>query len=129
MTAVLLDQGLPFSATRLLAERGIDAVHVAELGMGESADETILATARTMGRIVCTLDSDFHALMALTGASRPSVILIRKQRLNGLAMANLLLGILTRPDLELAKGALVTVTDSGLRVRRLPVFSGTPGSI
>ena len=129
MTAVLLDQGLPFSAARLLAERGIDAIHVAELGMGESSDEAILATARTMGRVVCTLDSDFHALMALSGAAFPSVILIRMQHLKGPAMATLLLKILTRPNLDFASGALVTVTDSGLRVRRLPVVSNAPDSI
>lgn len=66
MTAVLLDQGLPFSTARLLIEQGVDAIHVFELGMGESADEAILATARSQGRIVCTLGGG--ALVTVTAA-------------------------------------------------------------
>jgi predicted nuclease of predicted toxin-antitoxin system len=123
LTAILLDQGLPFSTARLLREHVIAAIHVSELGMGESTDEEILATARTLGRVVCTLDSDFHALMALAGASSPSVILIRMQHLKGPAMATLLLRVLARAGLEIGSGALVTATEIGLRIRRLPVLA------
>ena len=77
MTALLLDQGLPYTAAKLLRDRGIDAIHVGDLGMAEAADRLILEQARLLNRAVCTLDADFHALMALGGHATPSVIFIR----------------------------------------------------
>jgi len=46
MTGVLLDQGLPRSAARILRDSGFDAVHVGEIGMSAAADVTILSHAR-----------------------------------------------------------------------------------
>nr|WP_258003931.1 DUF5615 family PIN-like protein [Fischerella thermalis] len=39
---LLLDQGLPRSAATLLSEAGIDAVHVAEIGLSAADDRDIL---------------------------------------------------------------------------------------
>ena len=81
MIRLLLDEGLPRSAATLLSENGLDAVHVGELGMAGAADEAILEYARTSGSVIVTLDADFHSLLALSGASEPSVIRLRVQRL------------------------------------------------
>ena len=117
MTALLLDQGLPYSAADLLRKRGIDAIHVADLGMGEAADVDILKRARSLGRVVCTLDSDFHALMALADAVKPSVIFIRMQLLKGQAMADLLSRVVSRAGPDLDQGVLISVSQAGLRMR------------
>jgi len=45
--------------------------------MAEASDEAILRLGQREGRIVVTLDADFHMLLAVSGASRPSVIRIR----------------------------------------------------
>jgi predicted nuclease of predicted toxin-antitoxin system len=42
---LLLDQGLPRSAARLLTEAGWDVVHVADIGMSRSDDGDILRRA------------------------------------------------------------------------------------
>lgn len=75
------------------------------------------------GRTIVTLDADFHALVALAGASGPSVIRIREEGLKGLDLADLVVATvsLCREDLEL--GAVVTVRGGSVRVRRLPVGS------
>ena len=40
MTAVLLDQGLAPNAAAILRERGVDAIHVLEIGLDRSEDVT-----------------------------------------------------------------------------------------
>lgn len=119
---LLLDQGLPRSTVRLLSNSGIDAVHVGDVGLAEADDATLLERARARGEIVVTLDADFHARLALSGAGTPSVIRIRIEGLRAEQLANLLVRVLERCGEDLKSGAMVTVTESGLRVRRLPLI-------
>ena len=65
MIAILLDQGLAPRAAGLLRERGIEAVHVSEIGLAAADDREILEVARTSHRVCVTLDHDFHADLAL----------------------------------------------------------------
>jgi predicted nuclease of predicted toxin-antitoxin system len=74
---LILDQGIPRSAASLLRAGGIEAVHVGELGMATSSDESILEYAHRNELAVVTLDADFHAQLSLSGASAPSVIRLR----------------------------------------------------
>ncbi len=83
MIRLLLDQGLPRSSAELLRRDGWDVRHVAECGLSEAPDSQILKHAETDDRIVCTLDADFHALLAVSGATGPSVIRIRREGLRG----------------------------------------------
>ena len=121
MKRLLLDQGLPRSAAMLLTEAGWDVVHVAEIGMSRSADREILRRARVEARVCVTLDADFHALLATGGEGGPSAIRIRKQGLDAAALVALLQGIWAGIEDALADGAMVTVTEQSVRVRRLPV--------
>ncbi len=118
---LLLDQGLPFSAAALLRDADIDTIHVGEVGMSEAEDADIIQRARGEGRIVATLDADFHTLLALDVASTPSVIRIRIERLRAQALTDLLLMVLAKCEEELEQGAAVTVEPSRIRVRRLPL--------
>jgi predicted nuclease of predicted toxin-antitoxin system len=86
----LLDHGLPRSAAALLRERGLDAVHTGEIDYATAQDSAILERARQENRVVVTLDADFHMLLALSGASLPSVIRIRIEGLRADALAELL---------------------------------------
>ena len=80
---LVLDQGLPRSAARILSAAGIDTVHVGDIGMAAAADTTILAYAEAEQRVVVTLDADFHALLALAGAPGPSVVRLRVEGMRG----------------------------------------------
>jgi predicted nuclease of predicted toxin-antitoxin system len=82
---LLLDQGLPRTAASLLRSHGIDAVHTGEIGLATADDPTLLRLARQQDRIVVTLDADFHALLALSGADKPSVIRLRIEGSEGRA--------------------------------------------
>jgi predicted nuclease of predicted toxin-antitoxin system len=118
---LLLDQGLPRSAVTWLEEAGIDTVHVAEIGWSAADDTDILQRARDDERVVVTLDADFHALLALSAATSPSVIRIRIERLRAQALTNLLLRVIERLAEDLEQGIVVTVEPSRIRLRRLPL--------
>jgi predicted nuclease of predicted toxin-antitoxin system len=104
-----------------LAVAGIEAEHVGDLGLGSADDHVILEHARARGMVVVTLDADFHAEIALTGAAGPSVVRIRIEGLRGPELAALLKRVIGRTRAQLEAGALVTVRPHKLAWRRLPV--------
>ena len=63
---LLLDQGLPRTAARLLSEAGIETIHVGDVGYATADDADIIEFARPGGFVIVTLDADFHALLALS---------------------------------------------------------------
>ena len=89
--------------------------------MATASDEALIAWARREGRVVVTLDADFHALMALSNASAPSIIRIRIERLRGQALADLLDRVIAACANDLDSGAMVTVDVRAVRVRLLPL--------
>ena len=123
MISILLDQGLPRSAASLLRDEGWDVLHTGDIGLSRSTDRQILEFARNEQRVIITLDSDFHTILALTNASTPSVIRIRLEGLRGPDLALLIKKIWPRVEPQVKKGAMVTVTESGIRIRNIPVFS------
>jgi predicted nuclease of predicted toxin-antitoxin system len=120
---LLLDQGMPRSAVGLLQAAGFDAAHVGDVGLAAADDAVILEHARSDGRVVVTLDADFHALMAVSGAVRPSVIRVRIEGLRAEALAELLQRVIAVSRAELEAGALATVgSPRHVRIRRLPII-------
>jgi predicted nuclease of predicted toxin-antitoxin system len=120
---LLLDENLPVSLAGLLHQAsGWDVEHVRGLGMKSASDPEVLSRAGGDGRILVSADTDFGTLLAASGASGPSVVLLRigsgrrPEQLAGLLMANL-------PPVaeDLAGGAMVVITDQRVRVRRLPI--------
>ena len=65
MIDLLLDQGLPRSAVAALKSKGYAASHVAEIGLSEAKDIEIIESAREQGKVIVTLDADFHALLKI----------------------------------------------------------------
>jgi predicted nuclease of predicted toxin-antitoxin system len=119
---LLLDQGLPRSSVLHLSNAGIESAHVAELGFATASDARILDLADQNGSIVVTLDADFHTLLAISGATGPSVIRVRIEGLRGQELANLLVTVLKVCKDDLNNGAMVSVTETGFRIRRLPLL-------
>ena len=90
--------------------------------MQAATDHIVLEHARTDERILVSADTDFGGLLARSGASTPSVILIR--RLSGRRAAEqaaLILANLDQVAEDLTAGAIVVLHEDSLRVRRLPM--------
>lgn len=122
MIKVLLDQGLPRTAASLLRGIGWNVQHVSERGMSHAEDAAILEVARQEQRIVVTLDADFHALLAVSGAKRPSVLRIRMEGLKADRLASLIEQAFSVAGNDLTQGAMVTVLDGRIRIKRLPII-------
>lgn len=119
---LLLDQGLPRSAAAILRnEHAWDAVHVGERGLARATDRQILDLARSEARVCVTLDADFHALLALSDAAKPSTVRIRIEGLDARRLAGLLQRTWAIAGEALAAGAAVTVDELSVRVRHLPI--------
>lgn len=121
MKRLLLDQGLPRSTPALLAQAGWNVTHVSEIGMSRADDIDILQRAKAEQRACVTLDADFHAILATSGEPGPSVIRVRREGLDASALADLLQAVWPGIEEALLAGAMVTVTDRAIRVRRLPI--------
>ena len=118
---LLLDQGLPRSAAKLLNKSAINTIHVCEIGYATATDDMILQLGRKENYIIVTLDADFHALLALSAATKPSVIRIRIEGLKGEAVAKLLKIVINKCAHDLEYGATVTVQKNRIRLRHLPL--------
>jgi predicted nuclease of predicted toxin-antitoxin system len=118
----LVDENLSPRLCCYLADAEDSAEHVRDaLGAGTS-DDHVLDHARERGQVIVTADTDFGALIARSGARRPSVILVRE--LLGLTVSDQ--GSLLAANLEqirdvLSNGAVVVLGLDGIRVRPLPI--------
>src|ERR1700677_4384814 len=117
----LLDQGVPRTAAALMRQVGFDAVHTAEIGMAESLDEDILGRASEEERVVVTLDADFHTLLVLSKLCKPSIIRFRIEGLRAGKFSELLQEVIQQCGEDLEAGALISVQEHQIRIRRLPV--------
>lgn len=124
---LLLDQGLPRTAADLLNNAGIETTHVGSIGYAAAEDNAILELGRSEGYVIVTLDADFHASLALTGATQPSVIRIRIEGLKAKAAAELIKTVLSGCRQDLECGSAVTVQEGRIRIRKLPMISSNKG--
>ncbi|MCC6575559.1 MAG: DUF5615 family PIN-like protein [Planctomycetes bacterium] len=118
---LLLDQGFAQLAAALLKAQGHDCVHVADVGLAAAPDETIIASAKSDGRVVVTMDADFHDILAKRGAFGPSVIRFRVEDMKAAEQARQIRLVIGKLESELKSGCLVTVAKSGIRARGLPI--------
>lgn len=118
---LLIDQGVPAGAALIFRELGYDCHHVSELGMQKAADHEILALARTGEYTLITLDADFHALVAVQGGSKPSIVRLRREGCNAETVTALLVPVLRRYLEDLRHGCLISVKENRTTCHRLPV--------
>lgn len=99
----------------------MDVVHAREVGLATTEDRDILIWCRGNGRVLITLDADCHAIVALWGATEPSVIRIRLEGLRDQALADLIRKIVASTADDLEQGSAITVNATSIRIHRLPL--------
>ena len=100
---------------------GWSAVHWSDIGDPRSPDEEIMDWAAQHDYVVFTHDLDFGTMVALSGATGPSILQIRSQDVLPQRMAELVAAALRQHETDLASGALVVIDESRARVRLLPI--------
>lgn len=117
----LADMGISPATVAFLRELGHEAVHLHELGLDRMPDLDILDRSRRDGQVILTSDLGFGDLLAHSGAGLPSVIIFRLSDMRPTSV-NAHLGVaLSKFGDDLAAGAILSVTDQRIRVRRLPI--------
>ena len=117
----LADMGVARGAAAPLREEGHDVVHLSEEGLERLPDRAVLAKALAEDRILSTFDLDFGEIVALSGERTPSVVLFRLSNARQDRVAERLRQVIADASGWLSEGAIVTVEDTRLRVRQLPV--------
>jgi predicted nuclease of predicted toxin-antitoxin system len=117
----LLDECLPVRLAALLRAAGHGCAHVYEVGLDGQSDEQVKALAAREERILISADTDFGELLANAPVLAPSVSLVRRTDKRGDPLAAVILANLSQVCVDLAAGALVVISDTRLRIRRLPV--------
>ena len=72
----LIDAQLPPAIARLLRERGYEADHVTEVGLGDAPDRDLWRHALENNAVIVTKDEDF-ANMVAKGGDAPTVVWLR----------------------------------------------------
>ena len=117
----LADMNLSPITVDILQREGWDMVRVSTLLPANASDAEILVLARRQNRVVVTQDLDFSALLALGGYAQPSLITLRLSNTDPSLVTERLRQIAPQSEQALEEGSAVTVDDSSLRIRRLPI--------
>lgn len=117
----LLDMGLAGSTTAHLRALGHDALHLREQGLQRLSDEEIVGKAVAEGRVILTHDLDFGRIVALSGSRVPSVVTFRLANMRPEVVNHYLGKVIPRFSTQLEAGALVSVSEGGVRLRSLPI--------
>lgn len=118
----LVDANLSPRLATLLASERHDAVAVRQVGLVDATDNEIVDYAASNDRIVVSHDTDFGALLAFRGLTKPSFILFRSSEpITPDEQAALITSNLDTFAEELERGAIVVFARGRLRLRRLPV--------
>jgi len=118
---LLVDMNLSPSWVGWLARCGFDAVHWATIGATTAPDVEILDWARAHEFVVLTNDLDFSAILAASSGLAPSVVQLRMHDLLSEAAVAAAVRALNAQREAIARGALLSVDEGGLRVRVLPL--------
>ena len=117
----LVDVNLPPEWIARLAQRGYEAVHWSTIGAVTASDHEILTWAIDHGFAVLTHDLDFAAILAATSDRAPSVVQVRIHDVLADTSFEVITAALSAHDEQLAAGALLSIDETGSRVRILPL--------
>ena len=121
-----IDENLPIEAAQVLRQAGHEAKTVHEEHLVGSRDDRIAAACQSEGRALVTIDLDFADIRAYPPQDYAGLIVLRPR----LQVKHHILDLvrLTVPllDLELLRGRLWIVSESGVRIREAPLIEEEP---
>jgi predicted nuclease of predicted toxin-antitoxin system len=113
-----VDENLPDEIADLFVRDGHDAVTVADQGWRGMADSELWQGIQAEGRWLVTADKAFADLRRFPPRTHAGVILLRPTPENRREYAKLAQEMIDRFNLDEIVGAVVVVTNRGVRVRR-----------
>ena len=116
-----MDMCLPPGLVAGLEDAGHNAVHWSQVGDPKALDVSIAEWAKDNGYVILTHDLDFGDLLFVSNDHAPSVIIVRERDTSVEQLLEPVQRVLTQFEQELRSGALIAMTNSMARVRRLPL--------
>jgi predicted nuclease of predicted toxin-antitoxin system len=117
----LLNMNMPRSLKQLLESVGHQCRHTGEIGLERASDWVVLEEAAKEGEVILTHDLDCGRLLTFSGASKPSVVIVRLSRPTPRNIFERLMAVWAMIERPLMDGAAVVLEDATVRIRRLPV--------
>jgi predicted nuclease of predicted toxin-antitoxin system len=117
----LADVNVSRRVVERLRSLGFEILRVPEIMDGRSPDQEIISEARRRQAVLISHDQDFSAILALSGATDPSVINLRVSSVDAERLAHAIAVVARATEEDLLAGAVVTLDDAGVRVHRLPL--------
>lgn len=123
MTAIKLigDMNISPQTVTALQQQGWDIIRVPDVLPAIASDVEILNFARQENRVIVTHDLDFSMLVALSGYNQPSLITLRLSSTDLNTVNQKLLEILPQVEQQLQAGSAITIEDTAVRIRQLPI--------
>jgi len=118
---IILDENLPARWIHFLAPRGFVAQHWTTIGNAGDPDERILDHAAKTESVIITQDLDFTRIIALRGATVPSLIQLRVSCPTPEVVDPSLVQILQDYNHAILQGCLITLDANHHRIRLLPL--------
>lgn len=117
----LLNMNVNRDMTAQLQKRGHVCRHIGDIGMSRATDVEIVAEAKRTKEIILTHDLDYGHLLAFSGEKAPSVIILRLRDLRTDEVIVRLDAVWKEIESPLMQGAIISLSDRSLRIRRLPI--------
>jgi predicted nuclease of predicted toxin-antitoxin system len=117
---IVVDMNLSPNWIERLAQHGLEAIHWSSVGAPTAGDDEILSWVRLNGFVLPTHDLDFSAILAATSEAAPSVVQLRMQDLLSERALEAIVSAVNAHAQDLELGALMSIDESGARVRILP---------
>jgi len=120
----LADMGVSMRIVEWLRSVGYDAIHLAEQELHKLPDYDVMCKAIAENRILLTMDLDFTRLAASAGIeSLLIVVIFRLDDCRPLNVRTRLFAIMETLETLVAHGsAIISVSESKVRIRRLPIL-------
>jgi predicted nuclease of predicted toxin-antitoxin system len=118
---LLADLHIAPATVEFLRRLGHDVVRVSDVMPATSTDAAIVAEAARQQRIILTQDLDFSAIVALARLAHPSIVTLRLSSSRIERVNAVLETVLPAVQQELLAGAVITVEDTRIRSRNLPI--------
>jgi predicted nuclease of predicted toxin-antitoxin system len=117
----LADMGISMVTVNWLRGLGHDAKHLTEEKLFRLSDDLILKKAKDENRILLTCDLDFGHLLSITNENSPSTIVFRLEFQTLLNHIHKLTRLFDESLDALLSGSIISVDDSKIRIRSLPI--------
>jgi len=117
----LCDMNLSPLTVDALQQEGWDIVRVSTLLPATASDLEILELARHQRRVIITQDLDFSSLLVLAGYDRPSLVTLRLSNTEPTLVTEKLMQVMAQVEDALRQGSAVTIDDTTVRIRKLPI--------